>query len=165
MNGSKSYNRVLFMRLDNNLYDNILHQAIESPRRRMHFDLRTQAEMPGQAGHDGGKPVGHDGDADWRDMSQRMLNVMMPETVIPIHRHPETSETVIVCRGVVREEFYDDQGRKIAEFILEAGGDCPGVQVPRGMYHTCVCLVPGSVIFEAKDRPYDPERTEEFLKL
>ena len=124
----------------------------------MHFDLRTQAEMPGQAGHDGNGEAG-------RDMSQRMLNVLMPETVIPIHRHPETSETVIVCRGAVREEFYDDKGRKIAEFVLEAGGDCPGVQVPRGMYHTCVCLVPGSVIFEAKDRPYDPVLTEEFLKV
>ncbi|MBQ9722812.1 MAG: WbuC family cupin fold metalloprotein [Bacteroidales bacterium] len=144
------------MKLDNQLFDNILRQAMESPRKRMHFDLRTQAEMPGQAGHDG--------DADWRDMSQRMLNVLMPETVIPIHRHNETSETVIVCRGAVREEFYDEKGRKIAEFVLEAGGDCPGVQVPRGMYHTCVCLVPGSVIFEAKDRPYDPELTEEFLK-
>ena len=90
---------------------------------------------------------------------------MLHETVIPIHRHPETSETVIVCRGVVREEFYDEKGRKIAEFVLEAGGDCPGVQVPRGMYHTCVCLAPGSVIFEAKDRPYDPELTEDFLKV
>ena len=137
----------------------------------MHFDLRTQAEMPGQAGQDDKRRAGHDGkgqdgdDAEWQDMSQRMLTVLMPETVIPIHRHPETSETVIVCRGAVREEFYDEKGRKIAEFVLEAGGDCPGVQVPRGMYHTCVCLVPGSVIFEAKDRPYDPERTEEFLKL
>lgn len=144
------------MKLDNQLFDNILRQAMESPRKRMHFDLRTQAEMPGQAGHDG--------DPGWKDMSQRMLNVLMPETVIPIHRHNETSETVIVCRGAVREEFYDEKGRKIAEFVLEAGGDCPGVQVPRGMYHTCVCLVPGSVIFEAKDRPYDPELTEEFLK-
>lgn len=134
----------------------------------MHFDLRTQAEMPGRAGQDGtglaGTGLAGD-DAEWQDMSQRMLNVLMPETVIPIHRHTETSETVIVCRGVVREEFYDEKGRKIAEFVLEAGGDCPGVQVPRGMYHTCVCLVPGSVIFEAKDRPYDPELTEEFLKV
>ena len=145
------------MKLDNQLFDNILENAFASPRKRMHFDLRTQIGMPDQAVHDDGE--------EWKDMSQRMLNILMPETVIPIHRHPETSETVIVCRGVVREEFYDDQGRKIAEFILEAGGDCPGVQVPRGMYHTCVCLVPGSVIFEAKDRPYDPERTEEFLKL
>ena len=77
------------------------------------------------------------------------------------HSHNESSETVIICRGKVREEFYDDNGQKIAEFVLEAGGECPGVQVPMGVYHTCVCLEPGSVIFEAKDRPYDPVGTEE----
>ena len=63
------------------------------------------------------------------------------------------------------EEFYDDQGNKIDEFVLEAGGECPGVQVPMGVYHTCVCLESGSVIFEAKDRPYDPVCTEDFLIL
>ena len=68
-----------------------------------------------------------------------------------------------MCRGKVREEYYDDKGQKIAQFVLEAGGDCPGVQVHKGMYHTCVSLEPGSVIFEAKDRPYDPVGTEDFL--
>lgn len=135
------------MKLDNKIFDKILEKAQGSPRRRMHYDLRTQASL--------GIP--------WEDQSQRMLNVLMPETVIPIHRHNETSETVIVCRGKVREEFYDDAGNKIAEFVLEAGGDCPGVQVPRGVYHTCICIEPGSVIFEAKDRPYDPMLTEDFL--
>lgn len=128
------------MYLSSTLFDAILKQAMESPRKRMHYDLRTQAEDP-----------------QWKDTSQRLLNVLMPETVIPIHRHTDTSETVIICRGAVREEFYDDQGNKIAEFLLEAGGDCPGVQVPKGMYHTCVCLIPGSVIFEARDRAYDSE--------
>lgn len=128
------------MYLSSTLFDAILKQAMDSPRKRMHYDLRTQAEDP-----------------QWKDTSQRLLNVLMPETVIPIHRHTDTSETVIICRGAVREEFYDDQGNKIAEFLLEAGGDCPGVQVPKGMYHTCVCLIPGSVIFEARDRAYDSE--------
>ena len=97
------------------------------------------------------------------DGSQRMLNVLMTDTVVPIHRHVDTSETVIVCRGKVREEFYDAQGNKTAEFVLEAGGECPAVQVPMGMYHTLVCLEDGSVIFEAKDGAYDPVKTEEFL--
>lgn len=141
------------MNLDNTLFNKIQFLAEESPRRRMHYDLRTEADAPAGVGHE-----------EWKDMSQRMLNVLMPDTVIPIHRHTETSETVIICRGAVREEFYDENGEKIAEFVLEAGGDCPGVQVPKGMYHTCVCLEPGSVIFEAKDRPYDPVETEEFLE-
>ena len=58
-------------------------------------------------------------DGPWTDMSQRILNVLMPDTVIPIHRHNETSETVIVCRGKVREEFYDAHGVKVAEFVLD----------------------------------------------
>ena len=56
----------------------------------------------------------------------------------------------------MREVFYDAEGNKTAEFVLEAGGECPGVQVPMGQYHTCVCLEDGSVIFEAKDGPYEP---------
>ena len=140
------------MKLDNKLFDEILLRAQESPRRRMNFDLRTQAQSP----------VGIGG-SEWMDQSQRMLNVLMTDTVIPIHRHNDTSETVIVCRGKVREEFYDAEGNKTAEFVLEAGGECPGVQVPMGQYHTCVCLEDGSVIFEAKDRAYDPEGTEDFL--
>lgn len=129
------------MKLDNELFDSIRKQAEDSPRRRMNYDLRTSSG----------------------DTSQRMLNVLMCDTVIPIHRHTDTSETVVICRGAVREEFYDDHGQKTAEFILRAGGDCPAVQVPKGVYHTLVCLENGSVIFEAKDGAYDPAKTECYL--
>ena len=148
------------MILDNKLFDEILLRAQESPRRRMNFDLRTQAQISGQAGNDVKECVGN---VEWKDQSQRMLNVLMTDTVIPIHRHNDTSETVIVCRGKVREEFYDAEGNRTAEFVLEAGGECPGIQVPMGQYHTLVCLEDGSVIFEAKDRAYDPAGTEDFL--
>lgn len=126
------------MRLDNELFDRIRAQAEDSPRRRMNYDLRTS----------------------FGDSSQRMLNVLLCDTVIPIHRHTDTSETVVICRGSIREEFFDDKGQKTAEFILRAGGDCPAVQVPKGVYHTLVCLEDGSVIFEAKDGAYDPKKTE-----
>ena len=130
------------MVIDSLLFDKLTAQAKESPRLRMNLDLRNS-------------------DA---DSSQRMLNVLMTDTVIPIHRHTETSETVIVCRGKVREEFYDAEGNKTAESVMEAGGECPGIQVPMGEYHTLVCLEYGSVIFEAKDRTYDLVGTEEVLE-
>lgn len=126
------------MRLDSELFDRIRAQAEDSPRRRMNYDLRTSCG----------------------DSSQRMLNVLLCDTVIPIHRHTDTSETVVICRGAIREEFFDDKGQKTDEFILRAGGDCPAVQVPKGVYHTLVCLEDGSVIFEAKDGAYDPKKTE-----
>ena len=132
---------IVKMKLDNKLFDTVLEKAVDSPRRRMHYDLRTSLE----------------------DTSQRMLNVLMSDTVIPIHRHNDTSEIVVVCRGKVREEFYDAEGNKTAEFVLEAGGECPAVQVPKGQYHTLICLEDGSVIFEAKDGAYNPRTTEDYL--
>lgn len=53
--------------------------------------------------------------------------------------------------------------RKTAEFILRAGGDCPAIQVPKGVFHTSVCLEDGSVIFEAKDGAYKPISPEDVL--
>ena len=41
--------------------------------------------------------------------------------MIPLHRHNDTSETVIVCRGKDREGFYDAEGNKTAEVVLEDG--------------------------------------------
>ena len=138
------------MLLDFELFDAILPQAESSARGRMNYDLRTQAfEATG---------------SDWRDGSQRMLNVLTPGTVIPVHRHNETSETVICLRGAVEEVFFDASGLEISRFELRYGGPCSAIQVPRGVYHTCRCLEPGSVIFEAKDRAYDPAGTEDFLE-
>lgn len=59
--------------------------------------------------------------------------------------------------------FLDSDGSVLERHVLRYGDPCPGIQVPRGACHTCRCLEPGSVIFEAKDRPYDPERTEDLL--
>ena len=129
------------------LFDEILPLAESSPRRRMHYDLRTSVEENG-----------------WSDMSQRMLNVMMADTKIPIHRHQETNEVVIVVRGSGCEVVYDEKGNEIERTEMCAGGKCPGVVVPKGAWHTFIAHEDGTVIFEAKDRPYDPERTEEFLQ-
>ena len=134
--------------LDYKLFDAIEEQAKKNPRCRMNYDLRTQAV---------------DEDPDWKDVSQRMLNVMMVDTVIPIHRHCETTETVIVLRGSGDEVIYDEKGREVERVTLTYGTECCVVQVPRNAYHTFVPKEDGTVIFEAKDRPYDPDTTEDFL--
>ncbi len=134
------------MLLDFELFDSILPLAEGSPRGRMHYDLRTSIE-----------------DVGWTDSSQRMLNVLTPGTVIPVHRHNETSETVICLRGAVEEVFFSPDGTVLERHELRYGSSCAAIQVPRGVYHTCRCLEPGSVIFEAKDRAYDPVKTEDLL--
>jgi len=136
--------------IDEELLDEVSVQAKASPRLRMNLDLRTQA---------------FDSDPDWKDTSQRMLNVMMKDTVVPIHRHTETSETVIVLRGRGDEVTYDDDGHELERVTLAADSGCRAVQVPRNVYHTFVPHEDGTVIFEAKDRAYDPEGTEDILKM
>ncbi len=92
-----------------------------------------------------------------------MLNVMMADTKIPIHRHTETNEIVIVLRGSGCEVVYDEQGNELERTEMCAGKECPGVVVPKGVWHTFMAHEDGTVIFEAKDRPYDPKKTEEVL--
>lgn len=135
--------------LDNDLFDEIETEASVSPRHRMNYDLRTQAT---------------DEDSSWHDTSQRMLNVMMKDTIIPVHRHSETTETVIVLRGSGDEVLYDANGNEVERVSLHYGSSCAAVQVPRNVYHTFIPLEDGTVIFEAKDRAYNPEGTEEFRK-
>lgn len=138
----------MIKKLDFELFDDIAAKAAISERRRMHYDLRTSADETG-----------------WTDMSQRILNVMKQDTVIPIHRHNETNEVVIVMRGSGCEVIYDAEGKEMERVELKAGSECSGVVVPRGAWHTFIAHEDDTTIFEAKDRPYDAARTEEFLVL
>ena len=129
------------MRIDKLLLDRLTEMAKASPRKRQHFDLRDSAEEP----------------------CMRMLNALEPETVIPVHRHRETSEEVVVIRGAVEEILYDNQGVERERYRLVPGGECPACKVPVGVFHTCRALVSGSVIVEFKRGKYDPLTTEELL--
>ena len=125
------------MLIDKKLLDELCAQAKASPRLRMNYDLRTSSA----------------------DGSQRMLNALETGTVIPIHRHQDTAETVIMLRGSVKEMFYDitdGTAVKTAEFILKAGSDACALQIPKGQWHTLECLEPDSVLFEAKDGAFVP---------
>ena len=132
------------MIIDNTLLDKLTAQAKESPRLRMNMDLRNSAA----------------------DSSQRMLNAIEPGSVVPIHRHRKTSETVVVLRGRVVEEYYDDAGVLVESFVL---GDCHvadaprndvpmayALNIPAGQWHTLRALEPGTVILEMKDGAYEP---------
>ena len=52
---------------------------------------------------------------------QRMLNAIEPGSVVPVHRHRMSSETVVCLRGRLVEEYYDDLER-LCDFGGEGGG-------------------------------------------
>ena len=132
--------------------DELLARASESPRLRQNYDLRTSAG----------------------DTSQRMLNALLPDTEVPIHRHEDTTETVVCLMGRLEEIIYEE----VVEYVSEQTSGiedvmqkrtfkevarhllCPaegryGIQIPQGAWHTIRVIEP-SVIFEAKDGAYKP---------
>ena len=72
--------------IDNKLIGELLAKAGASARLRQNLDLRTS----------------------WADGSQRMLNALLPGTRVPIHRHPHSTENVLLLQGKLAEVFYEE---------------------------------------------------------
>ena len=131
------------MKITQAILDELTAKAKESPRLRMNLDLRDSAE----------------------DTSQRMLNAIEPGSPLPIHRHQNTSETVVCLRGRLVEEFYDDLERICTERIeLSPNGPVVALNIPAGQWHTVQSLESGTVILEMKNGAYEPISDVDILK-
>lgn len=131
------------MKITQALLDTISEQAKASPRLRMNYDLRNSAE----------------------DKSQRMLNAIEPGTVMPIHRHQKTSETIACLRGRFVIEFYDELERICTDSIeLSPNGEVVAVNVPAGQWHSLRCLESNTVLLEIKNGPWEPLTEVDILK-
>ena len=143
------------MEINKQLLKVLFAEAKENPRLRQNFDLRTSPA----------------------DTSQRMLNALLPGTVVPIHRHKDTAETVICLCGKLDEVIYEEvvsyendtdyfqkgmnvqdvarkvEYREVQRIHLNPTENKYGCQVPKGAWHTVEVIEP-SVIFEAKDGAY-----------
>ena len=149
--------KIIDMKITQAILDELTRQAKESPRLRMNYDLRNSD----------------------KDQSQRMLNAIEPESVVPIHRHQDSSETVVCLRGRLVEEFYQEvqgSGFKVqdvqepkAELVetieLSPNGDVVALNVPVGQWHTVKALESGSVILEMKDGTYEPISDADILQM
>ena len=99
------------------------------------------------------------------DGSQRMLNAIEPGSVLPIHRHQKTSETMVCLRGKLLVEYYDELERICTEsFVIEPGGANVAVSIPMGQWHTVHALESGTCILEMKNGGYEPLSDVDILK-
>lgn len=95
-----------------------------------------------------------------------MLNAIEPGSPLPIHRHKHTTETVVVLRGRLVWEYYDELDRTCTESIeVCPNGPVVALNIPAGQWHTVRALESGSVILEMKDGPYEPLGPEDVLAL
>lgn len=121
------------------ILDELVKKAKSSPRLRCNLDLRNSSE----------------------DQSQRMLNALEPGTVMPIHRHKETSETCVCIRGQFEEYFYDENGNPTDTIDMVPGGTV--LNIEKGQWHSLKCLESGTILLEAKDGTYRPLDEDELL--
>ena len=128
------------MEINKELLDNLFEQAKENPRLRQNLDLRTSAN----------------------DNSQRMLNALLPGTVVPIHRHPQSTENVLLLCGKIVEVICDENGNEIERIHLDPTVGNYGCVVPQGAWHTVEVLEP-SVIYEAKDGKFCEDGSDTFV--
>ncbi len=142
------------MEIDNKFISKLLSEAAENPRLRQNYDLRTSSD----------------------DNSQRMLNALLPGTVVPIHRHPHSTENVLLLHGKLIEILYEEEQpgdsigqendgsigcrlHETARIVLDPSSGSYGCVVPAGVWHTVEVLEP-SVIYEAKDGKYGEDGSE-----
>lgn len=142
------------MKIENKFISKLLSEAAENPRLRQNYDLRTSSD----------------------DNSQRMLNALLPGTAVPIHRHPNSTENVLLLHGKLVEVLYEEElpgdgieqkqdmaiGRRLhetARIVLDPSSGNYGCVIPAGTWHTVEVLEP-SVIYEAKDGKYGEDGSE-----
>ena len=88
------------------------------------------------------------------DNVQQLLNALEPGTIVPVHRHRNTSETYILLKGSLKVYFYDDQKNKTETLLLNQETGNYGVNISAGQWHTIEVLESGTVIFEIKEGPF-----------
>lgn len=128
--------------INKDLLNHLIEQASSHSRLRMSFDLRTSLA----------------------DHSQRMLNVLLPGTEVPIHRHPHSNENVLLLCGKLVEVIYDEQGNESERIPLDPLQGKYGCVVPPGVWHT-VEVLEASVLYESKDGRYGEDGSETLAEV
>lgn len=130
------------MLLNEDIITRVTQRAQASTRLRMNYNLHESFE----------------------DSVQRMFNALEPGTEIPVARHPNSNETLIMVRGRLRVLIYDDNKNVIEDVIIAPNTDNIGYHIPKGTWHTVQSLEHGTVCFETREGPYEPVVEENILK-
>lgn len=128
------------MIINDELLDKITKEAEISPRLRMNYNLHESLD----------------------DKVQRLINVLLPGTSIPVHRHRHTSETYMLLRGKMWIVFFNDLGEQVVRYLLDHKQGTYGLHIPPGQWHTVEVIEP-SAIFEIKEGPYLPLMPEDIM--
>jgi cupin fold WbuC family metalloprotein len=130
------------MLLKNSILDELSNRASLCERLRMNYNLHESFDEP----------------------VQRMFNALEPGTNIPIARHLESSETLIVLRGKLQVQIFDTNKNIMEDVTIGAGTGNIGYHIPKGSWHKVISLEHGTVCFETREGPYRPLMEDDILK-
>lgn len=118
------------------------HQAVESPRRRQHWNLH----------------------ATYEDRCQRFFNAIHHDSYLRPHKHCENQgpESLFAIKGLLALITFSEDGK--VEDVVHFGDALHthskavsvGVELPPGKWHTVISLERVSVLLEVKAGPFDP---------
>ncbi len=131
------------MILDKELFEQIAKEAAANPRLRKAYDLRDSED----------------------ENDQRMLNVLLPGTKTAIHRHRNSSETVLCIYGSAIERFYDESGKETQCVLMQAGSDIPGIVVEMGIFHSLEATDEMGVVCGIKSGKYETLSDEDIIRV
>lgn len=129
------------MLLTTKILDDTSAKAKTCPRLRMNWNLHESFE----------------------DSVQRMFNALEPGTEVPIARHPNSAETLIILRGCLRVVIFNDKKEIIEDVVIAPNTDNVGYHIPKGVWHQVQSLEEGTICFETREGPYAPVGVEDFL--
>lgn len=129
------------MLLTTKILDETSAKAKVSPRLRMNWNLHESFE----------------------DSVQRMFNALEPGTEVPIARHPDCAETLIILRGRLRVLIFNNQKEIIEDVVIDPRTENIGYHIPRGCWHQVQSLEEGTICFETREGPYAPVAERDIL--
>lgn len=130
------------MLIDENILSGVIQEAKASERLRKNYNLHESLDS----------------------QVQRLFNAMEPGTIVPIQRHPNASESIIMIKGSLKINIFDEQKNVIESHILNHSTGNYGYHIPRGVWHSVEVLESGTVMFEVKEGPYAPWAKEDIIE-
>jgi cupin fold WbuC family metalloprotein len=130
------------VRIENDLMQRVVNEAVGNARRRKHFNFHKSYD----------------------ETVQRLLNAIEPGSYIRphMHRDPDKLEVFLVLKGRLLVIEFEEDGSIREHFLLDPKTGNVGVEIHPGNYHMVIALDPGSVAYEVKNGPFDPNSDKRF---
>jgi len=130
------------IKLDNNLYQKLLNEATESPRKRSHFNLHKSFDEP----------------------VQRLCIALKKGTYVKPHYHPNSNkwELMLALKGESTLIIFDKDGVVLERLTLSPNNSMSGIELKPDTWHTVFPQSSESVILEVKEGPYTPSVKSDF---